>query len=397
MKVLVVNCGSSSLKYQLFDMEKEEVIAKGIVERIATLPSYLVYTLNNEKIKKEVIASNHTEAFKVVVNALLDEDKPVIKSIDEIGAVGHRIVHGGERFKEPIIIDEEVIAEIERNNELAPLHNPAGLAGIRGSLEVLQNVPQIAIFDTSFHSQMPKYAYLYALPLRFYREHRIRRYGFHGTSHYYVAHRASQLVGRPIEELKIITCHLGNGCSITAVKGGRSIDTSMGFTPLEGLVMGTRSGDIDPAIPLYLIRDLNYTPEEVDNILNKESGLLGISEFSNDMRDVMGAAAKGEQKAELAMEMFCYRIKKYIGAYTAIMNGLDVLVFTAGIGENEPEVRELVCKDMDFLGISIDLQKNNFKGQEREISTLSSKVRVWVIPTNEELVIARETLRLVNK
>jgi acetate kinase len=397
MKVLVVNCGSSSLKYQLFDMEKEEVIAKGVVERIGTPPSYLIYALNNEKVKKEVTASDHTEAFKVVINALLDENKPVIKSIDEIGAVGHRIVHGGERFKEPTIIDGEVIAEIERNNELAPLHNPAGLAGIRGSLEVLPNVPQVAIFDTSFHSQMPKYAYLYGLPLRFYREHRIRRYGFHGTSHYYVAHRAAQLVGRPIEELKIITCHLGNGCSITAVKGGRSIDTSMGFTPLEGLVMGTRSGDIDPAIPLYLIRELNYTPEDVDNILNKESGLLGISEFSNDMRDVMAAAAKGEQKAELAMEIFCYRIKKYIGAYAAIMNGLDILVFTAGIGENEPEVRELVCKDMDFLGISIDPQKNNFKGQEREISTPSSKVRVWVVPTNEELVIARETLRLVNK
>jgi acetate kinase len=397
MKVLVVNCGSSSLKYQLFDMENEEVIAKGVVERIGTPPSYLVYTLNGEKVRKEVEASNHTEAFKVVVNALLDEEKPVIKSIEEIGAVGHRIVHGGERFKAPTIINEEVIAEIERNNELAPLHNPAGLAGIKGSLEVLPNVPQTAIFDTSFHSQMPKYAYLYALPLRFYREHRIRRYGFHGTSHYYVAHRAAQLVGKPIEELKIITCHLGNGCSITAVKGGRSVDTSMGFTPLEGLVMGTRSGDIDPAIPLYLIRELNYTPEDVDNILNKESGLLGLSEFSNDMRDVMKSAADGDQKAQLAMEIFCYRIKKYIGAYAAIMNGLDILVFTAGIGENEPEVRELVCKDMDFLGISIDPNRNNFKGQEREISAHNSKVKVWVIPTNEELVIARETLRLVSR
>ncbi|MGB9682273.1 MAG: acetate/propionate family kinase [bacterium] len=397
MKVLVVNCGSSSLKYQLFDMENEEVIAKGVVERIGTPPSYLVYTLNGEKVKKEVEAANHTEAFKVVVNALLNEERPVIKSIEEIGAVGHRIVHGGERFKEPTIINEEVMAEIERNNELAPLHNPAGLAGIRGSLEVLPNVPQTAIFDTSFHSQMPKYAYLYALPLRFYRDHRIRRYGFHGTSHYYVSHRAAQLVGKPIEELKIITCHLGNGCSITAVKGGRSVDTSMGFTPLEGLVMGTRSGDIDPAIPLYLIRELKYTPEDVDDILNKESGLLGLSEFSNDMRDVMRSAASGDQKSQLAMEIFCYRIKKYIGAYAAIMNGLDILVFTAGIGENEPEVRELVCKDMDFLGISIDPQRNNFKGQEREISTPNSKVKVWVVPTNEELVIARETLRLVGR
>ncbi|MBC7320137.1 acetate kinase [bacterium] len=396
MKILVVNCGSSSLKYQLFDMEKEEVIAKGIVERIGTPPSYLTYSVNGEKVKKEVIAGNHTEAFKVVIETLLNGSSPVISSIEEIKAVGHRVVHGGERFKEPTIIDGEVIAEIERNNELAPLHNPAGLAGIRASMEVLPNVPQIAVFDTSFHSNMPKYAYLYAIPMRFYRDYRIRRYGFHGTSHYYVANRAAQLVGRPIEELKIITCHLGNGCSISAVKGGRSIDTSMGFTPLEGLIMGTRSGDLDPAIPLYLMRNLNYTAEEVDDILNKESGLLGISEFSNDMRDVMKSAEEGNQNAKLAMEMFCYRIKKYIGAYTAIMNGLDVLVFTAGIGENEPEIREMVCDNMDYLGIKIDPQKNNFKGQEREISTSDSKVKVWVIPTNEELVIARETARLIS-
>jgi len=396
MKILVVNCGSSSLKYQLFDMEKEEVIAKGIVERIGTPPSYLTYSVNGEKVKKEVTANNHTEAFRVVIETLLNGDKPVISSIEEIKAVGHRVVHGGERFKEPTIIDDEVIAEIERNNELAPLHNPAGLAGIRASMEVLPNVPQTAVFDTSFHSNMPKYAYLYAIPMRLYRDYRIRRYGFHGTSHYYVAHRAAQLVGRPIEELKIITCHLGNGCSISAVKGGRSIDTSMGFTPLEGLIMGTRSGDLDPAIPLYLIRNLNYTAEEVDDILNKESGLLGISEFSNDMRDIMKSAEEGNQNAKLAMEMFCYRIKKYIGAYTAIMNGLDILVFTAGIGENEPEIRLMICDNMDYLGIKIDPQKNNFKAQEREISTSDSRVKVWVIPTNEELVIARETARLIS-
>jgi len=396
MKILVVNCGSSSLKYQLFDMEKEEVIAKGIVERIGTPPSYLTYSVNGEKVKKEVTANNHTEAFRVVIETLLNGDKPVISSIEEIKAVGHRVVHGGERFKEPTIIDDEVIAEIERNNELAPLHNPAGLAGIRASMEVLPNVPQTAVFDTSFHSNMPKYAYLYAIPMRLYRDYRIRRYGFHGTSHYYVAYRAAQLVGRPIEELKIITCHLGNGCSVSAVKGGRSIDTSMGFTPLEGLIMGTRSGDLDPAIPLYLIRNLNYTAEEVDDILNKESGLLGISEFSNDMRDIMKSAEEGNQNAKLAMEMFCYRIKKYIGAYTAIMNGLDVLVFTAGIGENEPEIRLMICDNMDYLGIKIDPQKNNFKAQEREISTSDSRVKVWVIPTNEELVIARETARLIS-
>jgi len=396
MKILVVNCGSSSLKYQLFDMEKEEVIGKGTVERIGTPPSYLVYSINAEKIRKEVSADNHTEAFKVVIDALLNGDKSVISSIDEISAVGHRIVHGGERFKEPTIIDEEVIAEIEKNNELAPLHNPAGLSGIRASMEVLSSVPQIAVFDTSFHSKMPRYAYLYAIPMRFYRDYRIRRYVFHGTSHYYVAQRVAELVGKPIEELKIVTCHLGNGCSISAVKGGRSVDTSMGFTPLEGLIMGTRSGDLDPAIPLYLMRNLNYTAEDVDNILNKESGLLGISEFSNDMRDVMKAAEEGNQNAKLAMEMFCYRIKKYIGSYAAIMNGLDVLVFTAGIGENEPEIRAIVCQDMDYLGINIDLQRNNFKGQEREISTPNSKVKVWVIPTNEELVIARETARLIS-
>ncbi len=396
MKILVVNYGSSSLKYQLFDMEKEEVIAKGIIERIGTPPSYLTYSVNGEKVKKEVTASNHTEAFRVVIETLLNGDKPVISSIEEIKAVGHRVVHGGERFKEPTIINDEVIAEIERNNELAPLHNPAGLAGIRASMEVLPNVPQTAVFDTSFHSNMPKYAYLYAIPMRLYRDYRIRRYGFHGTSHYYVAHRAAQLVGRPIEELKIITCHLGNGCSISAVKGGRSIDTSMGFTPLEGLIMGTRSGDLDPAIPLYLIRNLNYTAEEVDDILNKESGLLGISEFSNDMRDIMKSAEEGNQNAKLAMEMFCYRIKKYIGAYTAIMNGLDILVFTAGIGENEPEIRLMICDNMDYLGIKIDPQKNNFKAQEREISTSDSRVKVWVIPTNEELVIARETARLIS-
>jgi acetate kinase len=398
MKILVLNCGSSSVKYQVFNMEDESVLAKGLAERISLEGSRIVHQrFNNDKKIIDVDLPTHKRAIEVILNLLIDSENGVLKSLDELDAVGHRIVHGGEKFVESAYIDDESYKAIKECESLAPLHNPYHVMGIDACNSLIPKVPQVAVFDTSFHQTIPSYAYLYAVPYEWYEKYRIRRYGFHGTSHWYVSKRVSELMGRSYEELKIITCHLGNGASITAIKNGKSIDTSMGYTPLEGLVMGTRSGDIDPAIIFSIMEKEGYSYKEIDNILNKKSGVLGISGISSDFRDLEEAAEKGNQRAKLALDIYVYRIKKYIGAYYAILGGLDALVFTAGIGERSPIIRKMVCDGLEHLGIKIDLKLNECKGEERKISSSDSKVEVWVVPTNEELMIARETLRVLNK
>lgn len=398
MKVLVINAGSSSLKYQLIDMEDESVLAKGNAERIGIPDSFLKHTAKGKdtvEIKAEF--SNHEDAIKMVINSLVDPEHGVIKSMDEIGAVGHRIVHGGESFAASVVIDDEVMEAIEANIRLAPLHNPANIMGIKACKSVMPNTPMVAVFDTAFHQTMPREAFMYAIPYETYKELGIRRYGFHGTSHKYVSQKAAQILNKPIETLKIVTCHLGNGSSVAAVKNGKSVDTSMGFTPLAGLPMGTRCGDIDPAIVTFLKENKGMTDEEINEYLNKKSGVLGLSGISSDFRDLHKAADEGNERAQLALDVFNYSVKKYIGAYAAAMGGLDCVVFTAGIGENTPQVREKVCSGLEFLGIKIDPQRNNkmVGGLDGEINTDDSKVKVLVIPTNEELMIARETLELV--
>ena len=398
MKILVLNSGSSSVKYQFIDMEKEEVLCRGIAERIGLDGSRIVHRLGGEKHIIDVELPNHEVAINEVLNTLQDEKLGVIRDLKEIGAVGHRVVHGGERFASSVLIDDEVIEVLEENADLAPLHNPPNIMGIRAIMKLLPGVPNVAVFDTAFHQSMPKKAYLYAIPLELYEKHKIRRYGFHGTSHRYVSRRAAEILGKPYESLKIITVHLGNGASIAAVKNGKSVDTSMGFTPLEGLVMGTRSGDIDPAIVIYLQQKLGMSVDEVYNLLNKKSGILGLYKKSSDMREVEDDVFAGDEHARLVLDIYEYRIAKYIGAYVAAMNGVDVIVFTAGVGENSPIVRKEICENyLSFLGIKIDDEANDFKGQERIISTPDSKVTVMVIPTNEELVIARDTYEIVTK
>ncbi|PMQ00908.1 MAG: acetate kinase [Dictyoglomus sp. NZ13-RE01] len=398
MKVLVLNCGSSSVKYQVFNMENEQVLAKGLAERIGLDGSRVVHQkLNGDKKVFNENLQTHKKAIEVILNLLVDGENGVLSSLNELDAIGHRVVHGGEKFVESAYIDEESYKAIKECEELAPLHNPYQVQGIDACKSIVPNIPQVAVFDTAFHQTMPKRAYLYALPYEWYEKYKIRRYGFHGTSHWYVSKRVSELMNRNYEELKIISCHLGNGASIAAIKNGKCIDTSMGYTPLEGLVMGTRCGDIDPAIPLKIMEREGYSPKEMDEILNKKSGVWGLSGISSDFRDLEDEAEKGNEKAQLALEVYVYRIKKYIGAYFAILGGLDALVFTAGIGERSPIVRRMVCTDMEHLGIKIDLQANEFKGEERRISTDDSKVEVWVVPTNEELMIARETVRILKK
>ncbi len=397
MKILVLNCGSSSVKYQVLNMEKENVLAKGLAERIGFKGSRIVHQFNNNKKIIDIDLPNHKKAIEVILNLLVDKEDGVLKSLREIDSVGHRIVHGGEAFFESTLVNDDTYRKLKECENLAPLHNPYNIQGIDACLSFLPGTPQVMVFDTSFHQTMPKEAYLYALPYEWYEKFKIRRYGFHGTSHFYVSRRVAELIGRPVEDLKLIACHLGNGASITAIKEGKSIDTSMGYTPLEGLVMGTRCGDIDPAIPLIIMEKENISPEEMDNILNKKSGILGISGVSNDFRDVEESAEIGNPKAQLALRIFTYRVKKYIGAYYAILGGLDALVFTAGVGERSPIIRRMVCENMEHLGIKIDVEKNEFKGEERKISTEDSRVQVWVIPTNEELMIARETIRLISK
>ena len=396
MNILVINCGSSSLKFQLINSESEGVLAKGLCERIGIDGKLTYQPEGGEKTTSDKAMPTHTEAIQFVIDALTDEKTGVVKSLDEINAVGHRVVHGGEKFASSVVIDDEVLKAIEECNDLAPLHNPANLIGINACRELMPGVPMVAVFDTAFHQTMPSKAYMYGLPYEYYEKYKVRRYGFHGTSHSFVSKRVAELVGKAYDETKTIVCHLGNGASICAVENGKSVDTSMGLTPLEGLVMGTRSGDIDPAIMEFLAKKENLDIAGLMNVLNKKSGVYGLSNnLSSDFRDLSEAAADGNEIAELALDVFAYRVAKYVGSYTAAMNGVDNIVFTAGIGENSAIVRTMVCKYLGYLGIEIDEELNGKRGQENIISTPESKVKVLVVPTNEELAIARETVALV--
>ena len=397
MNILVINCGSSSLKFQLINSESEEVIAKGLCERIGIEGSCLVYTpQGGEKQKTESPMADHTAAIKMVLDALTDEKTGVVKDLAEIGAVGHRVVHGGENFSQATIIDDEVIKAIEDCNDLAPLHNPANLIGIQACRALMPNTPMVCVFDTAFHQTMPEKAYLYGIPYEYYEKYKIRRYGFHGTSHSYVSKRAAQVLGAKYEDLKLIVCHLGNGASVSAVKNGECVDTSMGLTPLEGLIMGTRSGDLDPAIIEFLCHKENKSVDEVLTILNKKSGVLGMSKnLSSDFRDLEDAYLAGDENAVRTMDAFCYRVAKYIGAYTAAMNGVDAICFTAGLGENSPFVRDKVCEYLGYLGVELDEEQNQKRGEDLIITKPQSRTKVLAIPTNEELAIARETAALV--
>jgi acetate kinase len=399
MKVLVINAGSSSIKYQFFESETGEVLAKGGAERIGLDNALIVHSRYDEdKVKLEEDLPNHKEAVEKVLEILTSSDLGVINSMMEIDAVGHRVVHGGEKFSCSVIITPAVKAAIRVCSALAPLHNPANLIGIEACEAAMPGVPQVAVFDTAFHQTMPPKAYMYALPYEIYDEYRFRRYGFHGTSHRFVAERAAKMIGKPIEELRIVTCHLGNGSSIAAIKNGKSIDTSMGLTPLAGVCMGTRCGDIDPAIVTMLMEKEGLDMKGVDNLMNKKSGVAGISGVSSDFRDLYAASREGNERAQLALDMFIYQCKKFVGAYTAVMGGIDAIVFTAGIGENTPEMRESIVEGLSYLGLNIDPSKNDgLRGKEADISADGSTAKVLVIPTNEELAIARETDRLVNR
>ena len=397
MNILVINCGSSSLKFQLIDSETEKCIAKGLCERIGIEGSKITYTPDGgEKEQTVTPMPDHTEAIRLVLEALTNEKTGVVKSLDEIGAVGHRIVHGGEKFAASTIITDEVMKAIEECNDLAPLHNPANLIGINACKKLMPTTPMVAVFDTAFHQTMPEEAYMYGLPYEYYEKYKIRRYGFHGTSHSYVSKKAAEVLGKKYEDLKIIVCHLGNGASVSAVKNGKCVDTSMGLTPLEGLIMGTRSGDIDPAIMEFIAHKEGKNIDEIMTVLNKKSGVYGLSNnLSSDFRDLEAGYNNGDAHCIRTMNTYCYRVAKYIGSYVAAMNGVDVICFTAGIGENAPLVRSLVCEHLGFLGVSIDEEANHKRGEEIAISTPDSKTTVMVIPTNEELAIARETVSLV--
>ncbi len=397
MNILVINCGSSSLKFQLIDSETEKCIAKGLCERIGIEGSRITYTPDGgEKEQTVTPMPDHTEAIRLVLEALTNEKTGVVKSLDEIGAVGHRIVHGGEKFAASTIITDDVMKAIEECNDLAPLHNPANLIGINACKKLMPSTPMVAVFDTAFHQTMPEEAYMYGLPYEYYEKYKIRRYGFHGTSHSYVSRKAAEVLGKKYEDLKIIVCHLGNGASVSAVKNGKCVDTSMGLTPLEGLIMGTRSGDIDPAIMEFIAHKEGKNIDEIMTVLNKKSGVYGLSNnLSSDFRDLEDGYNRGDEHCIRTMNTYCYRVAKYIGSYVAAMNGVDVICFTAGIGENAPLVRSLVCEHLGFLGVSIDEDANHKRGEEIAISTPDSKTTVMVIPTNEELAIARETVSLV--
>lgn len=397
MKILIVNAGSSSLKYQLIDMINESTLAKGLVERIGIPGSRLKQTVGKKQYLVEMPMKDHIEASKQMLEALTDKQHGILSNMDEIGAVGHRVVHGGERFTTSSLIDEECLAAIDENSQFAPLHNPANLMGIKACRLVMPKTPMVAVFDTSFHQTMPPKSFLYGLPMDYYKRLKVRRYGFHGTSHRFISERAAKFLGKELKDLKIITCHLGNGSSMCAVDGGKSVDTSMGMTPLEGVLMGTRSGSVDPASLQFIMNHEGIDIDRMLEILNKKSGLLGVSGLSSDMRDVEEAARQGNGQAQVALDILYNGIRKYIGAYAAMMGGVDVVVFTAGIGENSPDLREAVLDGMEFLGMELDKEKNKLRGNEREISTEKSKVKILVIPTNEELVIARDTLEIVSK
>ena len=397
MKILIINAGSSSLKYQLIDMQDESVLAKGLVERIGIEGSKLTHKYGGNKYEVSRPLKDHVEAIKLVLDALTDVEHGVIASMDEISAVGHRVVHGGEKFSQSVRIDENVIAAIEENVPLAPLHNPANLMGINACREVMPDTPMVAVFDTAFHQTMPQKAFLYGVPYDYYTRLKVRRYGFHGTSHRYVSGRAAELLGKPIEDLKMVVCHLGNGSSLSAVKGGKSIDTSMGLTPLEGVLMGTRAGSIDTAIVEYVMKQDHLTIDQMMDVLNKKSGLLGVSGISSDMRDVCAAADAGDEQSKLALDVWAYGVKKYIGAYAAAMGGLDAIVFTAGIGENDPVARADVLSGLEFLGVKVDPEKNQAARGEADFSAEDAKVRTLLVSTDEELAIARDTLALIGK
>ena len=395
MNVLVINCGSSSLKYQLINSDTEAVLAKGLCERIG-IDGRLVYQPEGgEKEISDLAMPTHTEAIQFVINALTNEKTGVVGSLKEIDAVGHRLVHGGEKFACSVVINDEVLAAVEECNDLAPLHNPANLIGVRACQELMPGVPMVGVFDTAFHQTMPKEAFMYALPYRYYEDLKVRRYGFHGTSHSFVSKRMAEILEKPYEETKTIVCHLGNGSSICAVKNGKSVDTSMGLTPLEGLAMGTRAGDVDAGALEYIAKKENLDINGILKVLNKESGVQGLSQLSSDFRDLWDGADKGNEFAKIALDVFCYRVAKYVGAYVAAMNGVDAIAFTAGVGENDHGVREKVCSYLGYLGIEIDLEVNNCRGKEIEISKPDSKVKVWIVPTNEELAICRETVALL--
>ena len=396
MNVLVINAGSSSLKYQLLNPDTQEILAKGLCERIGIDGKFTYKPTGKTAVKAaDVAMPTHSEAIQTVLNALVDKDNGVIGSMAEIDAVGHRVVHGGEKFAKSVLITDEVMAAIEECNPLAPLHNPANIIGIRACQKLMPNTPMVAVFDTAFHQTMPPVAYTYALPYEYYEQDKARRYAFHGPSHKYVAQRAAAMLGKPIEELKLISCHLGNGSSITAINGGKSVDTSMGFTPLAGLPMGTRAGDLDAGILQYLMNKHGMNIDEMLNVLNKKSGVEGVSHISSDFRDLENAEAEGNKRAELALRVFDYAVKKYIGAYAAAMGGVDAVIFTAGVGENGPETRESACAGLEFMGIKIDPEKDKVRGKEMDVSTDDAKVRVLVIPTNEELMIAMDTAAIV--
>lgn len=399
MKVLVINAGSSSLKYQLIDMDTHGVVAKGLCERIGIDGSKLTH--KNTAQKSETVfekpMKDHSDAIAMVIDALVSPECGVIKSMDEIGAVGHRVVHGAETFADSCIIDDKVMEALRACVPLAPLHNPANIIGIEACAKLMPNTKQVGVFDTAFHQTMPEEAFMYALPYDMYKEHRIRKYGFHGTSHKFVSAEAAKFLGKPAEELKIITCHLGNGSSVSAVKNGKCVDTSMGFTPLDGVVMGTRCGSIDPAVVTYLVNNCNMSAKDVDSMMNKQSGVLGVSGVSSDFRDLSAAADEGNKRAELALKMFAYSVKKLIGAYAAAMGGVDAVVFTGGIGENDGANRKAITEGLEFMGITVDDAKNGIRGEMADISKDGSSTKVLVIPTNEELMIALDTERLLNK
>ena len=395
MKILVINCGSSSLKYQLIDSDTEAVLAKGLCERIGIDGAITHQAGAGEKKTEQYAMPDHDAAVKRVIEKLTDSEVGAVKDLSEIEAVGHRVVHGGEKFASSVLIDDQVISAIEEVSDLAPLHNPANLIGIRACAKLMPSVPQVAVFDTAFHQTMPERAYIYGLPYEYYENYGVRRYGFHGTSHSYVSKRTTALLNKPIEDTKIVVCHLGNGSSICAVKGGKSVDTTMGLTPLAGVAMGTRSGDIDPAICEFLAQKENLDIAGVMNVLNKKSGMLGISGISSDFRDLDKGMAEGNDRCRIAMEVFAYQVAKYVGAYAAAMNGVDAIAFTAGVGENQGTIRRMVCEQLSFLGITLDEEANKQRGEELLISTPDSKVKVFIVPTNEELAIAQDTQALV--
>ena len=398
MKVLVINCGSSSLKYQVLDMTDESLLAKGLVERIGMDGAVINHTKSGEEtIVNEVPMDDHKEAIAQVLAAIQDPAHGVVSDMSEIGAVGHRVVHAGEKYAESVIIDDTVMQALEECIEIAPLHNPPNLSGIEACRALMPETPMVAVFDTAFHQTMPPESYIYALPYEYYEKYKVRRYGFHGTSHKYVAQRAAEMLGKGLGDLKLITCHLGNGASVTAIKYGKVVDTSMGFTPLEGLVMGTRSGDLDPAIVSFIKEKEGLDDAGINNVLNKKSGVLGVSGVSSDFRDIEAAVEEGNERADLALRMFAQRVKFYIGAYIAELNGVDAIVFTAGVGENDISMREIICDDMEALGINLDAIKNKVRGKDTVISADDSKVKLLLIPTNEELMIARDTYSLANK